>query len=331
MTHVETLNGPVDPETLGVTLMHEHVFVLSSELQIPYPGFGGWDPDLLVPEARRRLIELKNGGVDTIVDVTTVETGRDIRHVLAAAEDTGLNIIVATGMQCEDRLVPALTNLGPGRRFGGPEILDDLFLRDITVGVQDTGVKAGILKCATDEPGVTPDVERVLRGCARVHVQTGVPITTHTNAAQRTGLDQIRIFDEEGVDLERVVIGHSGDSTDLDYLERLLEKGVVLGMDRFGVPELFGYPSLEQRCETVAELCRRGYADRMVLAHDGSCIIDWLPVAYREALADANPHGYLYVSRVVLPELANRGVTEQQIEQMLVLTPRRILGHRPSA
>src|SRR4029077_19124371 len=122
---------------------------------------------------------------------------------------------------------------GPGTELGGAEMMVDMFVKDIEEGIADTGGKAAILKCATDRPGVTPGVERVLRAVAQAHLRTGVPISTHTHAATERGLEQQRICAEEGVDLSRVVIGHSGDTTDLDYLEELIGNGSYIGMDRF--------------------------------------------------------------------------------------------------
>ena len=135
-------------------------------------------------------------------------------------------------------------------------------------------MKAGILKCATDHPGVTPAVEEVLRAVARAHRATGVPISTHTEPATRRGLEQQKVFESEGVDLSRVVIGHSGDTADLEYLEELLARGSYLGMDRFG---LYGILSFEERVRTVVELCERGHVERLVLSHDAACYNDWLP------------------------------------------------------
>src|SRR5438445_13823505 len=141
---------------------------------------------------------------------------------------------------------------GPGTVLGGPELIVDMFVRDINEGIADTGVKAGILKCATDEPGVTKDVERILRATAQAHRKTGVPISTHTHARRRVGLDQQRIFREEGVDLSRVVSGHSGDTTELDYLEELIANGPYMGMDRFGINSIL---SLKGRVDTVVKMC----------------------------------------------------------------------------
>src|SRR5579863_7601472 len=134
---------------------------------------------------------------------------------------------------------------------------------DVTEGIAGTGVRAGILKCAVDEKGLNPGLEMVLRAVARAHLRTGVPISTHTHAATRRGLEQQRIFQEEGVDLSRVVIGHSGDSTDIAYLEELIAQGSYIGMDRFGIDMLLPFAD---RVNTVAVMCERGHADKMVLS-----------------------------------------------------------------
>jgi phosphotriesterase-related protein len=312
MTTVETASGPIDVEALGTTLMHEHVFVLTPEMQQNYDM--GWEEENRIADAIKRLDELKAAGVDTIVDLTVVGLGRYIPRIQRIAAATDLRIVVATGLYTYND-VPHYFDLR------SPDDMADLFVRDITEGIAGTGVKAAILKCATDEPGVTPGVEKVLRAVARAHRRTGVPISTHTHAATERGLEQQRIFADEGVDLRRVVIGHSGDTTDLDYLEKLMDAGSYLGMDRFGVDV---YLPFEQRVETVAELCRRGRADRLVLSHDASCHIDWFNSAQ---VAQFLPRWhYLHISQDVLPALREKGVTDTQIDQMLVVNPRTILS-----
>ena len=199
------------------------------------------------------------------------------------------------------------------------------FVRDITDGIADTGVKAGVIKCATDVKGPTPGVERVLRACARAHRETGVAITTHTDAGTYRGRDQQRIFAEEGVDPSRVVIGHCGDSTDTDYLRELMDNGSTIGMDRFGLDLLLPF---EERVATVAALCDQGYADRMVLAHDAACFIDWFDEGLQPVMAP-NWH-FTHISDDVLPALRERGVTDDQIDQMLVGNSRRLLSGGPA-
>jgi phosphotriesterase-related protein len=318
---VDTVRGAIPTGALGVTLMHEHVFVLSPEIMANYPQAWG-DEQAREQAAVEKLNALKAAGVDTIVDPTVIGLGRYIPRIQRVAAQTDLHIVVATGVYTYNDVPMYFHFSGPGTALNGPEPMVDMFVRDINEGIAGTGVKAAILKCATDEPGVTPGVERVLRAVAQAHRATGVPITTHTHAHTRRGVDQQRIFAEEGVDLSRVVIGHSGDTTDLDYLEELVAAGSYLGMDRFGVDNIL---SFEDRVDTVVRMCERGHADRMVLAHDASCYIDWLPEA---ALPVVLPNWhYLHISNDVLPALRQRGVTEDQITTMLVDNPRAIFSN----
>ncbi|KAA0086452.1 phosphotriesterase-related protein [Mycolicibacterium sp. P9-64] len=318
MPLTNTARGAMDTSDLGVTLMHEHVFMMSTEILQNYPE--GWgDGAKREADAIARLNELKSRGVDTIVDLTVIGLGRYLPRIARIAAATELNIVVATGVYTFNDIPMHFHYFGPGTAFGGPEIMTEMFVRDIEHGIADTGIKASILKCATDEPGVTPGVERVLRAVAGAHRQTGVPISTHTHAASRRGLEQQAIFAEEGVDLSRVVIGHSGDSTDIAYLEELIAAGSYIGMDRFGVDVFL---STEERVNTVATMCERGHADRMVLSHDACCYFDAVPDEVRSA-ALPNWH-YLHIHNDVIPALKERGVTDEQLTTMLVDNPRRI-------
>lgn len=320
MVEVQTVTGPVEAGDLGVTLMHEHVFVLSPELMTNYGT--GWEEEERVADAVERLRALAEVGVSTIVDLTVVGLGRYIPRIARIAAEVPVNIVVATGLYTYNDLPMYFHYRGPGAVLDGEEPLVGMFVTDIREGIAGTGVKAGVLKCATDEPGVTPGVERVLRAVARAHRETGVPISTHTHAGTRRGLEQQAIFAEEGVDLSRVVIGHSGDTTDVAYLEELIANGSYLGMDRFGIDLV----PFEDRVGIVATMCERGHAERMVLSHDASCFIDWLPHDLLPVLMP-NWH-YLHIHRDVLPALRARGVTDGQIRAMLVENPRRILENR---
>jgi phosphotriesterase-related protein len=302
--------------------MHEHVFIMTTEVLQNYPEQWG-DDAAREADAVERLNKLKATGVDTIVDLTVIGLGRYIPRIARVAAATELNIVVATGVYTFNDVPFCFHYLGPGAPLNGPEIMTEMFVRDIEQGIADTGVRAAILKCATDEPGVTAGVERVLRAVAQAHRHTGVPISTHTHARTRRGLDQQRIFAEEGVDLSRVVIGHCGDSTDIDYLEELIANGSYIGMDRFGMDLVL---SFEDRVNTVARMCERGHADKMVLSHDAKCYFDALPDELLPAVAP-NWH-YLHIHTDVLPALRARGVTDEQITTMLVDNPRRIFDHQ---
>lgn len=313
---VPTVTGSIPVEKLGRTLAHEHVFVVGEEFRQNYQA--DWDEDEKIAQAVRDLNELKSLGIDSIMDPTVIGLGRYIPRIQRIAEQTDLNIVVATGVYTYNEVPFQFHFSGPGLLFDVPEPMTELFVNDIENGIAGTGVKAGFLKCAIEEQGMTPGVERVMRAVAQAHVRTGVPITVHTNVHNRSGLDAQRVLREEGADLTKVVIGHSGDSTDLDYLMELADAGSILGMDRFGLDVLLPF---EQRVGTVAELAKRGYADRMVLAHDASCFIDWFdPQAKAQAVPNWN---YRHISEDVLPALLERGVSQEQIQTMLVDNVRR--------
>jgi phosphotriesterase-related protein len=318
MASVNTVRGTIDTMQLGVTLMHEHVFVLSTEIMQNFPEPWG-DEEKRVADAITRLNELKARGVDTIVDLTVIGLGRYIPRIQRVAAATEINIVAATGIYTYNDVPLYFHFQGPGTELGGPETMVDMFVRDIEQGIADTGVKASILKCATDRPGVTKGVERVLRAVAQAHLRTGVPISTHTHAPTERGLEQQRILKEEGVDLSRVIIGHSGDTTDIAYLEKLIANGSYIGMDRFGIDVLLPF---EDRVNTVAKMCELGYADRMVLSQDAACFNDWLPEA---ALPTVLPNWhFMHIHNDVIPALRQRGVTDTQIQTMLVDNPRAI-------
>jgi phosphotriesterase-related protein len=320
MAAVPTNLGEVDVDELGVVLMHEHVFIRTELLQWhgAWPGFMGWDQERAVADARERLGKLKQAGVDTIVDMTIPGLGRDPELVARAVEGTGLKVIFVSGIYTYNELPFPFHYRGPGKMLDDADAtLDALFERDVTVGIADTGIKAGILKLATDHQGMTEDVERLARSIARVHVKTGVVICTHTHAQTQRGLEQQKIFKEYGVDLNRVMIGHSNETTDLDYLEKLIDNGSYVGWDRCGLDTVV---PLEDQLDTLAELCKRGYADRLMLSHDKASFMDWF---MDEELAVAVPSWtYAYIHNGVLPGLRERGVGDDQIEQILIRNPR---------
>ncbi len=316
MTTVETVRGQVDSADLGTTLMHEHVFVLNADVQLNQ--WDGWDEEARVAEAVKKLTELKALGVDTIVDPTVIGLGRYLPRIQRINEQVDINIVPATGIYTYNDIPFYFYYRGPALDPSAPDPTADLFVKDITEGIAGTGVKAAFLKCAIDHQGLTPGVERVMRAVAGAHRQTGVPITVHTHPGSRQGLVVKRVLGEEGVDFSRVVLGHSGDSTDADHLAELADAGFTLGMDRFGIDLILDF---ESRVGIVAELCRRGYAGSMVLSQDASCYIDWLDPA---ALPQVLPRWtYTHIHADVLPALRAAGVSDADIDTMLVANPRR--------
>ena len=321
MSQVNTVRGPIPAESLGRTLMHEHIFVLSPEIE---KTVAEWDEASEQARAVTKLRELKERGIDTLVDLTVVGLGRSIpRIVTIAAQVPEINVVVATGVYTYNEVPMYFHFRGPGTILGGPEPMVDLFVREIRDGIGDSGVRAGILKCATDRPGITPGVERVLRAVAQAHRITGVAITTHTpTPPQPWGLEQQRIFSEEGVDLTRVVVGHSGGTVDTDYHLELIDNGSYLGFDHFGLPGI----TLEERVDAVARLCARGHANRIVLSHDAMCSVDWFP---RSVMDASQTWRWTYISEEVLPAMRARGISESDITTMLVDNPKAILAGGP--
>jgi phosphotriesterase-related protein len=323
---VETARGPVDTAELGVTLMHEHVFVVTAEVQQNYPAEWGSEEER-VADAVGKLQKAYDAGVRTIVDPTVVGLGRYLPRIERIAQQVPMNIVVATGLYTYDDVPFFFHHRGPALSAvlgtDVPDPMVDLFVGDIRDGVAGTSVKAGMLKCAIDHQGLTPGVERVMRAVAKAHLETGAPITVHTHPGSRSGLEVKRVMcEEEGVDPRRIVLGHSGDTTDADHLAELAEAGFVLGMDRFGI---YLDTTFEARADVVVEMCRRGFADRMVLSQDASCYFDWVEP---DVMAFLPQWHYTHVLEDVLPYLVEHGVTQQQVDTMLVDVPRRFFEAR---
>jgi phosphotriesterase-related protein len=304
-------------DQLKSVLMHEHVFVLDPEMHRNYPEL--WDEELLVAEAVRKLNGLAALGVSTIVDPTVIGLGRDVARVARVNAQVDLNIVVATGLYTLGDVPLLFRFRGPGTLLGGEEPMVGMFVKDLTEGIAGTGIRAAFLKCAIEE-SLTPGVERVMRAVARAHLLTGAPIVVHTSAAHQTGLVAQDVFRREGVDPAALVLGHSGDTADLDYVRKLIDQGSYVGMDRFGLDL---YLPGDQRVDNVARLVNEGLAERLMLSHDYSCHIDWFAPGTREQFTP-NWH-FSYIHEQVLPALRRVGVSEEQITTMLKDNPRRFL------
>lgn len=319
MGWVETFRGPIESNTLGVTLTHEHVFVRNLELEKNLPD-GEWDRSDAVGSAVRYLTDLYELGVRTVVDLTVPGLGRDVELVSRVAAQVPVNLVAATGWYTPDVLPPYFRFYGPQKPYGDEEPLVDMFVRDIREGISGSRVRAGMIKVMTDQEGLTNDVLRVMDAAAVAHRETGVTITTHSHPASRNGLLQQEVLVERGVDPGRLVIGHCGDTEDLEYLQALMDNGSTIGMDRFGMEHVL---SDERRVRTVVELVQLGYADRMVLSHDAAVYSHITPPTWR---ADHAPYWRMdNISNRILPMLEAAGVDNEEVNQMMVVNPARLL------
>jgi len=324
---VETVTGPIDIEDLGTTLIHEHLVFRDEAVLAEWPHAGTVkesEPPEAVDEegafeaaleSARAVVER---GVKTIAEPTAMFGGRDVEFSRRVAEETGLQVIPCTGIYTYDYLPHYF-------QFRDEDAMADLFVHDIEEGIQGTQIKAAFLKCAADEPGITPNIEKVHRAIARASVRTGTPIMAHSRPASQTGPQQVDIFEEEDVDLSRVQIAHTGDTDDLDYIERLLDKGVYIGMDRYGL-EIF--LPIDRRNATVTALLERGYADRMFLSQDFCATLDWYPPEVGRQLMEsgaAKDWSMTLVLDQVIPTLREAGMTDEQLQTMMVSNPKRWL------
>lgn len=320
MPTIETVRGPVDAETLGVVLPHEHIFTRNPEIEQNWPA-PEWDgDDVMVERAAGVMNELTALGVGALVDLTVPGLGRDVRMIQRVAALTDLDIIIGTGYYVFDSLPSYFHQHSPKGYLGVDDPLPGFFIRDLTEGIADTGVKAAIIKVATDAHGVTPDVARVLDAAADAHLATGASITTHTHAREFRGRDQQAYFAERGIPLEHVLIGHCGDSTDIDYLRELMDNGSTIGLDRFGMEVVLDD---ESRIDTAVRLIELGYAERLTFSHDAGVFSVNLPPSYRSR-AMPNWH-HKRISQDIVPALRERGVSDADLHQIMVVNPARVL------
>jgi phosphotriesterase-related protein len=317
MPTVETVQGAVDAQELGLTLAHEHVRFRDEAVAAEWPG--RYDEQAELDAALEAVRAAKDRGVQTIVDPTAMFGGRDVRFMERVADQSGVRIIACTGIYSYDYLPHYFENRDV-------DAMAEHFVSDIEDGIQGTDIKAAFLKCAADAPGVTEHVEKIHRAVARASLQTGAPIMAHSMPAVATGPRQVEIFEEEGVDLARVQIAHCGDTDDLDYIEGLIAKGVYVGLDRYGLEM---YQPIEKRNATAAELLRRGHAERLMISQDYCATIDWFPPGAEEVFAANGAIRNWSMTLVfdeVVPALREQGaMDDQSFKTVFVENPKRWL------
>jgi len=307
MSIINSVLGPLDTKKLGFTLMHEHVMS---------QGFVARNyPELFGERFLDRIIDgvaaAKQGGVDTIIDATTFDLGRDVSLLAEISRRTKVNIIACTGWWM---------NLPSYLAGHSPDLYADLFVREIQEGIAGTGIKAGILKSAADFGGVTATGEIMLRAVARAHRRTQVPIMLHSYAPEQVAKRQLAILKEEGVDLKRVAVDHVNDTKDMEYITWLLEQGCYLGMDRYPGLNL----SAHARTETLKWLIDAGWVDRLLPSHDFGLAtpLTFYSPDVKESNEKGNPYGYLYIKKVVFPQLKEMGVPKAVLNTLCVNGPR---------
>jgi phosphotriesterase-related protein len=308
----------VEITRLGPTLAHEHVVTISVEFEKFYPELSwGGDRADVVRDVVGKLRQIRDRGITTILDCTAYFHGRDVGFVREVNEQVDINVIMSTGIYTFDYLPYHVKMRQPASV--ADDILTRMFLRDLTVGIGDSGIRAQSIKVATDTEGFTPNNVRILRAAGRASALTGAPITAHTHPADRQAPRLLEILAEEGTDLSKVVVAHSGDTDDLGYLRAIMDAGAIIGDDRFGL-YMPGTATEDQRLDALATLCAEGYSDRIVLSHDSLLYCDWGEPG-RPTPDWLQTWVPTRVSDVILPELRKRGVSEADLDALMVTTP----------
>lgn len=301
---VQTVLGPVAASALGRTLMHEHIIMIDPAMTLAIPDWLNMDrfAQVVLPQ----LAQLRRLGISAIIDATPINLGRDVRVIKEMSLRSGIHMIACTGhYHFED----------PWVNSPDPQWLAEIYIREIRQGAQGTAIQAGAIKCATDENGITPCNRALLQAAAIASAECDVPLLTHSCAARRNGLEQLQVLLQAGARPERIVIGHSGDSNDIGYLEALMDRGCFLGMDRFGLEQ---FNPMNSRIETLAKMVRAGYAGRMLLSHDSNFYSDpWRAWHAERYQPQAPGHNMRIISEIVIPKLLSLGVTQQEIDRMM--------------
>ena len=316
MKTVQTVTGEVNTDRLGSVLMHEHIYSSSMGIALSYPQlyFEGTEEKI-----ERDLIELKEGGISTVVDATPVGLGRDVKGLKRASEKTGVNIIATTGWW------------GVEPPYAGPIPEDkwaQAFIDDIQKGCDGTDIRAGILKAAMDKEGPTPWNIKTHHAAGIASKQTGAKIMLHTYCPTETPRHQLRLLKEVGVDMNHVAVDHIPETTDLDFVKWIYDQGVWLGIDRLPIISLPGEYAVaaETRIRFIKVMLDAGMGDRMLFSHDifsMSTLFDWQPEDVKKEIALICPEKFLYIKKVVFGKLADMGVDPDYLWNLTIDNPRR--------
>ena len=314
---INTVLGPISPDKLGITLMHEH-------FAFAYPG---WYADATIaPYDYKSVLKTNLGvietaqkyGIKTIVDATPNDTGgRDPKLYKKLAKKTGMNIICSTGLYTSLEGAPAyFTSLRWGTDTS--KMISEIMIKEITEGIGKTGVRAGVIKIGSS-PKMTPHEQAVHRAAVIAQKATGVPIITHTQGPTG-GVEQAEFLLKEGADPKKVMIGHVSNSRDIEYHKSILAKGVYIAFDRIGLDIITPF---DVNVKNVAGLCKLGFANKIMLSHDTVNVwLGRLTEAPKEIQAGFKNWHIDHISKDFLPALKAQGVTDDQIKTMMVDNPR---------
>ncbi len=323
MSHqIQTVTGPIEAAQMGRTFCHEHLIF----------GYGGWegdltrsgpfDPDVAVRAISELLEPQRACGLSTVVDATPNDCGRDPVVLRRVSEATGIRVICSTGYYYE--LSGGSMYFKMRARYGNPaDELYELMTKELTEGIADTGVRAGVIKAASGKDEISEYERWVLTAAAKASRDVGVPVITHTEEGT-CAVEQAKLLIAEGARPEKIQIGHVGTRMDLDYYKRILDCGVYIAFDRIGLESIMGMLTDTERANVVARLIRAGYGDRILLSHDVIGYKKGTPTPPAASLLPNYNWGNIF--HVFIPRLLEEGVTEAEAERLLVDNPARLYG-----
>lgn len=310
---INTVSGSIPITSLGKTLMHEHLII----------GFSGWEGDTKCdPLDRRNIIarcvdaieELKDAGFQSLLDPCPNDLGRDVDVMGEVASRTGFNVLFATGLY-DDRFGGSYWKTKVAYDPDAVKYITEMYVNEIVNGIGATGCKPAIIKVATGEAPFTAYELATMRAAATAAIETGAPITTHTNAID--GDKQIEFFADRGIKPERLIIGHSCGSNDHAYHQAICDSGCYIGFDRFGIETI---NSDDNRVDSLARLIAHGYRDHLIVSHD--CTLNMMgQIIDKVALDNLLSIRPMHFTRNIIPKLVSKGITISDIESVLTNNP----------
>jgi phosphotriesterase-related protein len=321
MPVIQSVTGKLKPEKMGRTLMHEHVLV----------GYAGWEADWVRPGPSRRemhkvaadkIEEMKDEGIKTMIDPCPSDLGRDIEFIAEVAQKAKFNIVAATGLYHEHE--GGSPHWKSRTAFGGPQenAMAEMMIAELTDGVGKSGIKAGIIKIATSAGVITDYEKTVLKAAAKASLETGAPITSHTDRGTM-GPEQQKLLTDLGVPAHRIIIGHCCGTSDHDYHMKIVRGGSYLGFDRFGLDII--HPDAE-RVTSLLKLIKKGAGSRVVVSHD--TVWCWRGEPIERKVLDEIEKVWTpsHFTKRIVPRLLAGGATQADVDTLLLENPRRFFA-----
>lgn len=312
---IHTVLGEIKPDDIGNILTHEHIICCCDAMKLQF-GNKWFDTEKVVESAVSLLKQAKEEcNINTLIDATPINLGRDIEILKRVSDKSGVNIVVSTGLyHTEDNFINGKSE----------EYLSELFIEECREGILDSGIKPQLIKCATGAEGITRLNNKLLNIFSNVQKKTGLPLYAHCVHSTLCATKQLEIFRQNKVDIKRVVIGHCSDISDMEYLLEIAESGCYMGFDRI-------YPqSYKAQAVIIKNIIDRGFEDSILLSHDYFAFSDSVNMSWSEFEANPQRNGrdYTTVHKNLIPELRSLGVSEEALNKIMLKNPLDLLFDR---